>query len=58
MGKLRIPYYTVRRGGRGFWEPRPHMRTLGFYSCPVARMARGVGDCRAMERALAVGQAR
>lgn len=37
MGKLRIPYYTVRRGGRGFWEPRPHMRTLGFYSVPCGK---------------------
>ena len=26
MNKIRIPYYSVRRSGRGFWEPRPHMR--------------------------------
>jgi integrase len=32
--KLNIPYYTVRRNGRGFWEPRPHMRALGFYCVP------------------------
>jgi hypothetical protein len=30
--KVKIPYYTVRRNGRGFWEPRPHMRGLGFRS--------------------------
>jgi hypothetical protein len=27
---VKIPYYSVRRNGRGFWEPRPHMRALGF----------------------------
>jgi hypothetical protein len=35
--KLKIPYYTVRRNGRGFWEPRPHMRTLGFYCVPCGQ---------------------
>jgi hypothetical protein len=34
MGEVKIPYYTVRRNGRGFWEPRPHMRSLGFRSVP------------------------
>jgi hypothetical protein len=34
VAKLKIPYYTVRRNGRAFWEPRPHMRALGFYSVP------------------------
>ncbi|MGD0421293.1 MAG: hypothetical protein ABSA68_17230 [Xanthobacteraceae bacterium] len=34
MAEVRIPYYTVRRNGRGYWEPRPHMRALGFYSVP------------------------
>jgi hypothetical protein len=34
VGKLKIPYYSVRRNGRAFWEPRPHMRVLGFYSVP------------------------
>jgi integrase len=32
MTNVKIPYYSVRRNGRGFWEPRPHMRTLGFFS--------------------------
>jgi hypothetical protein len=30
--RIKIPYYSVRRNGRGFWEPRPHMRALGFAS--------------------------
>lgn len=34
MAEVKIPYYTVRRNGRGFWEPRPHMRVLGFLSVP------------------------
>jgi hypothetical protein len=34
LATIKIPYYTVRRNGRGFWEPRPHMRALGFYSVP------------------------
>lgn len=37
MNKVRIPYYTVRRNGRGFWEPRPHMRALGFYCVPCGK---------------------
>jgi Phage integrase central domain len=37
MGRLRIPYYSVRRNGRAFWEPRPHMRALGFYSVPCGK---------------------
>jgi hypothetical protein len=32
MTKVKVPYYTVRRNGRGFWEPRRHMRALGFFS--------------------------
>jgi integrase len=32
MTKVKISYYSVRRNGRGFWEPRPHMRKLGFFS--------------------------
>jgi hypothetical protein len=32
MADVKIPHYTVRRNGRGFWEPRPHMRALGFFS--------------------------
>jgi hypothetical protein len=31
---VKIPYYSLRRNGRGFWEPRPHMRALGFRSVP------------------------
>jgi hypothetical protein len=34
---VKIPYYTVRRNGRGFWEPRPHMRALGFYCVPCGK---------------------
>jgi hypothetical protein len=34
VGKFKIPYYTVRRNGRGFWEPKANMRALGFYSVP------------------------
>ena len=34
MADVKIPYYTVRRNGRGFWEPKAHMRALGFYSVP------------------------
>jgi len=37
VGKATIPYYTVRRNGRGFWEPKPHMRALGFYSVPCGK---------------------
>jgi hypothetical protein len=35
--KVKIPYYTVRRNGRGFWEPRPRMRALGFYCVPCGK---------------------
>jgi hypothetical protein len=31
---VKISYYSVRRNERGFWEPRPHMRALGFYCVP------------------------
>jgi hypothetical protein len=34
VAEVKIPYYTVRRNGRGFWEPKPHMRALGFTSVP------------------------
>jgi hypothetical protein len=29
MGRVRIPYYVVRNG-RGYWQPKKHMRALGF----------------------------
>ena len=29
MGKVRIPYYVVRKG-RGYWLPSPKMKVLGF----------------------------
>lgn len=32
MGKVKIPYYQVRRNGRGFWEPNTRMRAFGFVS--------------------------
>lgn len=31
MGKVKIPYYTVKRG-RGFWQPKKEMRDAGFKS--------------------------
>ena len=34
MGRVKIRYYTVRRGGRGFWEPTDAMRAAGFASTP------------------------
>jgi hypothetical protein len=34
MGKMDLPYYTVRRNGRGFWEPSAKMRAMGFASVP------------------------
>jgi len=34
MADVKIPYYTVRRNGRGFWEPKRPMRALGFYNVP------------------------
>src|SRR5262245_37575299 len=37
MGSPKLPYYSVRRKGRGFWEPRPHMRALGFRSVTCGR---------------------
>jgi hypothetical protein len=37
VAKLKIPYYSIRRNGRAFWEPRPHMRALGFYSVPCGK---------------------
>jgi len=37
VAEVRIPYYSVRRNERGYWEPRPHMRALGFYSVPCGR---------------------
>jgi hypothetical protein len=37
VARLKIPYYSVRRNGRAFWEPRPHMRALGFYSVPCGK---------------------
>ena len=34
MADVKIPNYQVRRNGRGFWEPTPRMRELGFGSVP------------------------
>lgn len=33
MGKVKIPYYVVKRR-RGIWQPTKAMRALGFYSVP------------------------
>src|SRR4029453_18640092 len=35
--EIKIPYYTVRYGNRGYWEPRPAMRALGFRSVPCGQ---------------------
>jgi hypothetical protein len=32
VADVNIPNYQVRRNGRGFWEPTPRMRELGFRS--------------------------
>jgi hypothetical protein len=34
VAKIGIAYYSVKRNGRGFWEPRPHMRAAGFVPTP------------------------
>ena len=34
MSKKRIRYYSVKRNGRGFWQPTPTMRLHGFASIP------------------------
>lgn len=34
MGSVEIPYYVVKRGGRGFWQPTKAMRAQGFASVP------------------------
>lgn len=34
MGDVKIPYYQIRRNGRGYWEPKKEMRILGFSSVP------------------------
>lgn len=34
MAEVKIPNYQVRRNGRGYWEPTPKMRALGFCSVP------------------------
>lgn len=35
--KRTIRYYSVRRNGRGFWEPTKVMRALGFGNVPCGR---------------------
>jgi hypothetical protein len=32
--EITIPYYRLRRNARGFWEPTPQMRALGFFNVP------------------------
>jgi hypothetical protein len=34
VSKRRIRHYSVKRNGRGFWEPTPKMKALGFGSVP------------------------
>jgi hypothetical protein len=50
VAEVKIPYYSVRRNGRGFWEPRPHMRAAGF-SMRAGRFI-CLGDSRGVEPAL------
>lgn len=33
MGKVRIPFYRVKRGN-GFWEPKPYMKLAGMVATP------------------------
>ncbi len=33
MGKVKVRYYSVRKG-RGYWQPTPEMRALGFRPTP------------------------
>ncbi len=32
MGKVKVPYYSVRKGGRGFWLSTKRMQAMGFPS--------------------------
>jgi hypothetical protein len=34
MGRVKIPYYVVKRNGRGFWQPTPEMRARGARPMP------------------------
>jgi hypothetical protein len=34
MAKVRLPYYRVKRNGRGFWEPSAKMKRFGFEGVP------------------------
>jgi hypothetical protein len=34
VSKVKVSYYRVKRNGRGFWEPTPKMKALGFGSVP------------------------
>ena len=34
MTTIKLRHYSVKRGGRGYWEPRRKMRELGFVSVP------------------------
>jgi hypothetical protein len=34
VGTVKIPYYVVKRNGRGFWQPTKAMKALGFASLP------------------------
>lgn len=34
MSEIKIRYYKVKRGGRGFWQPTPTMKAHGFGSVP------------------------
>jgi len=33
VGRVKIPYYRVK-GRKGFWEPAPRMKSLGFFPVP------------------------
>src|SRR6185437_6995947 len=34
MAKVKLPYYRVRRKGRGFWEPIAKVKRFGFSNVP------------------------
>jgi hypothetical protein len=53
MGRVSIEHYTVKHG-RGYWQPRAHMRKLGFYAVR-ARWSGRLGDRAGVEPAMARG---
>ena len=59
MADIKIRNYQVRRNGRGFWEPTPRMRALGFRSVPCGPDGPDAwAIAEAVETALACGAQR